>query len=193
MGPEEGITFQGEEGVFEKNLPTQDETEKESKGSFDVKCRNCGRDHFTHKCPFGSSINLPSTELDNMPPALSNQNSNLASINPSSGLPGKYIPPNRRPDFKTTSEDPDRRQEIGIKVTNLPPEAREPDLFELFGAVGRINKVTLPKNMQTGESRCFAYITYVDKQHAYDALKLNNHRYGNFLLAVELSQNKRRY
>ena len=192
VGPETGITYLGDEAAFEKNIPTQEQkSEEKDKGtSFGIKCRTCGREgHFTHKCPFGNEANLapPTASPSNQPPT----STPSPMAQPPASSSGKYVPPSRRvgAEIKTSDDSTgDRRQEAGIKVTNLPPETIEPDLYELFGKIGRVQKVTIPRT-QKGESRCYAYVTFHEKEHAESALKkLHHHRYGNFVLEIELTK-----
>lgn len=79
-----------------------------------------------------------------------------------------------------------RREEATIRVTNLSEDAKEEDLTELFGTIGKIERVFLAKHKDKKASKGFAFITYINRELAAQAIrKLNRHGYDNLLLNVE--------
>lgn len=79
-----------------------------------------------------------------------------------------------------------RREEATIRVTNLSEDVKEEDLTELFGTIGKLERVFLAKHKDKKASKGFAFITYANKELAAQAIrKLNRHGYDNLLLNVE--------
>ncbi|CDJ49718.1 Eukaryotic translation initiation factor 3, putative [Eimeria brunetti] len=79
-----------------------------------------------------------------------------------------------------------RRDEATVRVTNLSEDAKEEDLAELFGTIGKLDRVYLAKHKDKKASKGFAFITYANKELAAQAIrKLNRHGYDNLLLNVE--------
>ncbi|UKK00223.2 eukaryotic translation initiation factor [Theileria orientalis] len=93
----------------------------------------------------------------------------------------KYIPPSRKDGAERRSFD-----ENTIRITNLSEDIKEKDLTELFGKVGRIHRAYLAKYKETQNSKGFAFVTYVNKQDAIEAInRFNRLGYNNLLLNVE--------
>lgn len=79
-----------------------------------------------------------------------------------------------------------RREEATVRVTNLSEDVKEEDLTELFGAVGKLERVFLAKHKDKKASKGYAFITYSNRELAAEAIrKLNRHGYDNLLLNVE--------
>mmetsp|Transcript_49737 Transcript_49737/g.89315 ORF Transcript_49737/g.89315 Transcript_49737/m.89315 type:complete len:224 (+) Transcript_49737:71-742(+) len=77
-------------------------------------------------------------------------------------------------------------QDASLRVFNLADDVREGDLQDLFAACGRLQRVFLAKDMSTGQSKGFAFITYYNKEDAQRAIdKLNGHGYDNLIMKVE--------
>lgn len=82
--------------------------------------------------------------------------------------------------------DARRREEATIRVTNLSEDVKEEDLTELFGTIGKLERVFLAKHKDKKASKGFAFITYANRELAAQAIrKLNRHGYDNLLLNVE--------
>ncbi|KAL8271962.1 hypothetical protein Esti_004086 [Eimeria stiedai] len=76
-----------------------------------------------------------------------------------------------------------RREEATIRVTNLSEDVKEEDLTELFGTIGKLERVFLAKHKDKKASKGFAFITYATRDMAAQAIrKLNRHGYDNLLL-----------
>ena len=124
------------------------------------------------------------------------------------GGAGKYVAPGLRQGAaagtlagrrdvggKLVSADPGRpsyRDDPAVFVNNLSPEATDTDLRELFGRFGRILRANVVRHKFSGESKGMAYINFesqADVQRAIDSL--NKHAYGNLLLAVCWSTEKK--
>lgn len=113
----------------------------------------------------------------------------LAAAAADSSQPGRYLPPSLRgaagDKGKGGGKGDNSGQEASLRVTNLSEDVKEGDLQDLFGQCGRLQRVYLAKDMQTFQSKGFAFITYYNKEDAQKAIdKLNGHGYDNLILQV---------
>jgi len=107
-----------------------------------------------------------------------------------------YVPPSLRGkggeaggDAKGKGKGADQQQEASLRVTNLSEDAKEGDLQDLFGQVGRLQRVYLAKDHETGLSRGFAFVTYYTREDAQKAIaKLHGHGYDNLILQVQFAK-----
>lgn len=82
-----------------------------------------------------------------------------------------------------------QQQEATVRVTNLSEEINDGDLRELFGQVGRLQRVYLARDRDTGAPRGFAFVTYYSRQEAERAIeKLNGHGYDNLIMQVQIAK-----
>jgi translation initiation factor 3 subunit G len=114
-------------------------------------------------------------------------------------IPGRptstYMPPSMRTDGKGGGKgggkDMTAQVEASLRVTNLSEDVREGDLHDLFSSAGRIQRVYLAKDMNTGISRGFAFVTYCNRADAERAIKkLNGFGYDNLILQVQFAKPK---
>lgn len=64
---------------------------------------------------------------------------------------------------------------VRLFVGNLPYDATEQELRELFGAIGQLSSVFLPIDRETGRPRGFAFVEFVERGPAEEAVsRLNN-------------------
>ena len=78
------------------------------------------------------------------------------------------------------------RDENSVRVTNLSEDTREQDLQELFRPFGQVTRVYIAVNRETGESRGFAFVNFVNRDDAQRAInKLDGYGYDNLILRVE--------
>jgi len=106
-----------------------------------------------------------------------------------------YVPPSLRGKGDGGTGDAkgkgkgDQQQEASLRITNLSEDVREGDLQDLFGQVGRLQRVYLAKDLTTGISRGFAFVTYYTREDAQKAIdKLHGHGYDNLILAVQFAK-----
>ena len=111
---------------------------------------------------------------------------------PATGAPGKYVPPSLRgaTDGKGKGKgkggDYQGQQDATLRVFNLSDDVKEGDLQDLFGQCGRLQRVFLAKDMNTFQSKGFAFITYYSREDAQRAIdRLNGHGYDNLIMKVE--------
>lgn len=86
---------------------------------------------------------------------------------------------------KSSSMDSNRDQTT-IRVTNISEETTELDLQKLFEPFGRISRVYLAKDKTTLMSRGFAFVSFVHKHSAEEAMeKLQGYGYDHLILKLE--------
>ena len=115
-----------------------------------------------------------------------------ATTAPATGAPGKYVPPSLRNagDGKGKGKgkvgEYQGQQDATLRVFNLSDDVKEGDLQDLFGQCGRLQRVFLAKDMNTFQSKGFAFITYYNREDAQRAIdRLNGHGYDNLIMKVE--------
>lgn len=68
---------------------------------------------------------------------------------------------------------------VRLFVGNLPYNATEAELRELFSAVGSLAYIYMPANRETGKPRGFAFIEFNNPAHAQEAIRSFNDRLFN--------------
>jgi translation initiation factor 3 subunit G len=114
-----------------------------------------------------------------------------AAAAPGAAQEGKYLPPSLRGkgDGKGGKDSKGPDQEASLRITNLSESCREGDLQDLFSTIGRLQRVYLAKDLATGLSRGFAFVTYYTREDAQKAIdKLNKHPYDNLILQVQFAK-----
>lgn len=150
-----------------------------------IKCRTCGGDHFTSKCPFKDTLISDSTNA-----------SAAATPEPADdGVPGKYVPRHLRKDANGNlpSRESTRDDSTTLKISQLNSFVDE-DLLrnELLAKFGPLQRVTIVRNRETGESRGFAYVSFATEGLAEQALNtLNGKGYHSLILHLEWSKKKK--
>lgn len=145
-----------------------------------IKCRTCGGDHFTSKCPFKDTL-IGETNSASSTPELAE---------PGLSLTGKYVPRHLRKDASgnTVARDPGSRDDTNtLKVSQLNSIVDEDMLRnELFAKYGPLQRAIVVRNRETGESRGFAYVTFMSEHRAEEALRdLNGKGYHSLILHLE--------
>lgn len=78
-----------------------------------------------------------------------------------------------------------------LRVTNISEETQENDLRELFGAFGRVARVYVGRDRETGIGKGFAFVSFEDRAVAQRAMeKLNGKGYDNLILSVQWSRKR---
>lgn len=73
-----------------------------------------------------------------------------------------------------------------VRVSNLPEEATESDLQELFKPFGKVVRTFLAKDKTKQVSRGFAFVTFANKEDAQRAIwGVNDYGYNHLILKVE--------
>jgi translation initiation factor 3 subunit G len=196
---DQGVTAVSVEEIFLERVRVQSKSEMEklsdplaamaASGTSLLVCRICGKkgDHWTAKCPYkdlAASKGLTVGEkLDDGPGGGGSGDVRKA------GAPG-YVPPSMRAGAKGGESMGDSmrkpRDENSVRVTNLSEDTREADLQELFRPFGQVTRVYVAINRETGESRGFAFVNFVNRDDAQRAIdKLDGYGYDNLILRCE--------
>ncbi|OAQ95821.1 hypothetical protein LLEC1_05081 [Akanthomyces lecanii] len=124
-----------------------------------VKCRICNGEHFTARFKKGSYV----------PPAL---RGGAASASAMAG--SKY---GERDDLAT------------LRVTNVSEMAEEGELRDMFERFGRVTRVFLAKDRDTGMAKGFAFISFADRGDAVKACnKMDGFGFKHLILRVEFAK-----
>ncbi|KAJ7158720.1 hypothetical protein C8R46DRAFT_1290680 [Mycena filopes] len=76
-----------------------------------------------------------------------------------------------------------------LRVTNLSEDTQENDLRELFGIFGRVARVFVGRDRETGAGKGFAFVSFEERAVAQKAMeKVNGKGYDNLILSVQWSQ-----
>jgi translation initiation factor 3 subunit G len=160
-----------------------------------IKCRFCKGDHWSAKCPHKDLLQ----DKMSFDVASSKDSSSLASGGPG-GSKTAYVPPSMRAGasaggsaasrpgskFSDFGKGPGNKDDWTVRVSNLPEEATENDLMELFKPFGKVNRVFLAKDKNKQISRGFAFVTFMIKEDAQRAIwGVNDYGYNHLILKVE--------
>lgn len=70
-----------------------------------------------------------------------------------------------------------------LRVTNVSEDAVEDDLRDLFSRFGRVARVFIGKDRETGIGKGYAFVSYEDRTHAQKAIdKMNG--FGASILTI---------
>lgn len=153
-----------------------------------IKCRLCGGDHFTSKCPFKGTLGGDASKPD------ASQDS--APVESAPGAPSKYVPRHLRKDAEGNlpARDQNTRDDsTTLKISQLNSIVDEDMLRnELLARYGPFERVTIVRNRETGESRGFSYVSFATEAAAERALNdLNGKGYHSLILHIEWSKKKK--
>lgn len=112
---------------------------------------------------------------------------------PAPSTTGKYVPPSMRAGASRAGESmrgPGNREDLPtLRVTNISEDTQENDLRELFGVFGRISRVYVGRDRETGAGKGFAFVSFEDRAAAEKAQeKVNGKGYDNLILSVQWSR-----
>ncbi|KAL0958503.1 hypothetical protein HGRIS_000645 [Hohenbuehelia grisea] len=181
------------EATPEQNVKTQ----LAKAGAGKVVCRLCKGDHFTAKCPYKDTLagleGADSAGLgaddDNLPPADAPP---AAPSGAGASTGGKYVPPSMRGAGRGAGETmrgSNRDDLPTLRVTNVSEDTQENDLRELFGNFGRVARVYVGRDRETGAGKGFAFVSFEDRANAQRAMeKVHGMGYDNLILSVQWSQ-----
>ncbi|GAA6023133.1 hypothetical protein JCM10207_005735 [Rhodosporidiobolus poonsookiae] len=156
-----------------------------------VTCRYCGGSHFTARCPYKDTLGAALGGDDDAPPADGPSASDDPSAARAAG--GKYVPPSMRAGGGRVGEtmNSGRPELPTLRVTNLSEDATDSDMWELFGRFanrGRINRIYVGKDQETGLCKGFGFVSFEDRADAEAAMaKVHGLPYDHLILQVQWS------
>lgn len=175
--------------------PSAEESARNQLAGKKIVCRYCRGNHFTTRCPYKDTLGPAVGEgLDDAPgnPAL-NDPSNPAVAASAGSRTGRYVPPSQREGgsrFGPMAMGGGSRDELPtLRVTNLSEEVEEDDLRQLFGRFGRVTRVFVGRDRETGRGKGFAFVSFelfADADQARQ--KVDGFGYANLILSVKWSQ-----
>lgn len=206
-GPDLSTTTVGENIVFrpsanwKANAKEEEAPENKLKDQLKdkkVACRICKGDHFTARCPFKDT--LPPLEDLDAAPAAEAETVDLSSATTDAN--GRYIAPHLRgkggkaPAGESMAGsggskfgDRERDDLATLRVTNVSEFAEEQDLRDMFERFGRVTRVFLAKDRETGRAKGFAFVSFADRGDAAKACeKMDGFGYGHLILRVEFAK-----
>ena len=122
-----------------------------------------------------------------------------AAAAPAATPGGKYVPPSMRGGGRGPGEAMGRpggsRDDLPtLRVTNISEDTQENDLRELFGAFGRIARVYVGRDRETGAGKGFAFVSFEEKSVAQKAMeKMHGRGYDNLILNIQWSRTSAPY
>lgn len=138
-----------------------------------IVCRTCGKkgDHWTSKCPFKDLAIAKGFSVGGEKPP-TDDDMGVPGMSAGPGGKGSYVPPSMRGGAKGNEGESMRRgrDDNSIRVTNLSEDTREQDLQELFRPFGAISRIYVAFDRETGLSRGFAFINFVNRYGCVDML-----------------------
>lgn len=215
-GPAADTTSVGENIIFRPSASWRKDAKDESKDpnaaalkdklkDKKVKCRICNGEHFTARCPYkdtmapvgetaggldgddeegkaggggggGGAGGLGDKKGSYVPPALRGDRGAAAGerMGGPGGASGKY---GDRDDFAT------------LRVTNVSELAEEQELRDMFERFGRVTRVFLAKDRETGLAKGFAFVSFADRTDAVKACeKMDGFGFKHLILRVEFAK-----
>ncbi|KAG0145384.1 hypothetical protein CROQUDRAFT_575556 [Cronartium quercuum f. sp. fusiforme G11] len=156
-----------------------------------ITCRLCQGDHFTASCPYKETLgnvlggDTAAEEIQDAPAV--NQSSGGGT---GGGASGKYVPPSQRLDANKRGAGDSMQQKSNnrddlptLRVTNLSEDVQESDLWDLFARFGRISRIYVGKDQETGLCKGFAFVSFEDRNEAEKAMKkINGLPYDHLIL-----------
>ncbi|OQO02607.1 Eukaryotic translation initiation factor 3 subunit G [Cryoendolithus antarcticus] len=177
-------------GVQEK--APEEEKKNDALKKMQIKCRICSGDHFTTKCPFKDSMAAPEEGTGEG----AGGEGGGDGIDAAGGLgstTGAYVPIHLRNGRKGEGERMggkfERDDLATLRVTNVSELAEEQDLRDMFERHGRVTRVFLAKDRETGRAKGFAFVSYADRADAARACeRMDGYGFGHLILRVEFAK-----
>ncbi|KAK0743733.1 RNA recognition domain-containing protein [Schizothecium vesticola] len=208
VGPAPDTTSVGENIIFKPSTNWRKDAKDEGKDANSqamkdklkdkkVKCRICNGEHFTARCPY----------KDTMAPVGENAGGSQADADEreagpagpgaaGAGKKGSYVPPALRGgpgggagERMGGSKYGERDDLATLRVTNVSEMAEENELRDMFERFGRVTRVFLAKDRDTGLAKGFAFISFADRTDAVKACaKMDGYGFKHLILRVEFAK-----
>ncbi|KAL8293438.1 hypothetical protein RQP46_000139 [Phenoliferia psychrophenolica] len=199
-GPDTATTVIGENVRLKLQAGGQkkDEVEEDENAALRAKlaskkitCRLCQGDHYTTRCPYKETLGGVLGDSADAEGAGGDMDTTGQSASDIRANGGKYVPVHMRAGTKGAGESMNNRNRDDLptlRVTNLSEDATDADLWELFARFGKINRIYLGKDQDTGLCKGFAFVSFESKAEAEKAMgKINGLPYDHLILACAWS------
>jgi len=201
-GPASDTTSVGENIIFRPstNWRKDAKEEKTEAGSMKdklkdkkVKCRICGQEHFTARCPFKDTMAPVGEETAGAESGAGPADASDAPGGLGSGK-SSYVPPHLRGAAAGSGDRMgggkyERDDLATLRVTNVSEMAEEQELRDMFERFGRVTRVFLAKDRETGLAKGFAFISFQDRSDAAKACeKMDGFGFKHLILRVEFAK-----
>jgi len=102
----------------------------------------------------------------------------------------KYVPPSRRAGGGAGESMNRSRDDLPtLRVTNVSEDATDEDLRELFSKFGKVFRVYIGRDRETGVGKGYAFVSFEDRAIAEKAMrKVHGMGYDNLILNVQWSR-----
>ncbi|KAM0083044.1 translation initiation factor eIF3 subunit g [Fusarium odoratissimum] len=158
-----------------------------------VKCRICNGQHFTARCPYKDTMApIGETGAADVAAGMGDEPS-AAGAGAAGAKKGSYVPPALRGDRgageRMGSKFGERDDFATLRVTNVSEMAEEQELRDMFERFGRVTRVFLAKDRDTGMAKGFAFISFADRGDAVKACaKMDGFGFKHLILRVEFAK-----
>ncbi|KAG7416209.1 eukaryotic translation initiation factor 3 subunit G-domain-containing protein [Fusarium sp. MPI-SDFR-AT-0072] len=158
-----------------------------------VKCRICNGQHFTARCPYKDTMApIGETGAADVAAGMGDESS-AAGAGAAGAKKGSYVPPALRGNGgageRMGSKFGERDDFATLRVTNVSEMAEEQELRDMFERFGRVTRVFLAKDRETGMAKGFAFISFADRGDAVKACaKMDGFGFKHLILRVEFAK-----
>ncbi|OTB05493.1 hypothetical protein M426DRAFT_319757 [Hypoxylon sp. CI-4A] len=207
-GPQMDTTSVGENIIFRLSTNWRKDTKDEAKDANanamkeklkdkTVKCRICNGEHFTARCPYKDTMAPVGAEGGaDVAAGMGDELSANGAGTAGAGKKGSYVPPALRGDRGAAggermggSKYGERDDFATLRVTNVSEMAEEQELRDMFERFGRVTRVFLAKDRETGLAKGFAFISFADRNEAVKACsKMDGYGFKHLILRVEFAK-----
>ncbi|CAJ2512877.1 Uu.00g009960.m01.CDS01 [Anthostomella pinea] len=163
-----------------------------------VKCRICNGEHFTARCPYKDTMAPVGAEGAAGDVAAGMGDDEQPGVGAAgAGKKGSYVPPAMRGGPGGSAAAGERmggkygeRDDLAtLRVTNVSEMAEEGELRDMFERFGRVTRVFLAKDRDTGLAKGFAFISFADRGDAVKAAaKMDGYGFKHLILRVEFAK-----
>ncbi|KAF5020777.1 hypothetical protein F66182_7205 [Fusarium sp. NRRL 66182] len=204
-GPAPDTTSVGENIIFRPSVNWR-KAEKEETGDAaaesmkdklkdkQVKCRICNGQHFTARCPYKDTMApIGESGAADVAAGMGDEPGAAAAAAGPGAKKGSYVPPALRGDRgageRMGSKFGERDDLATLRVTNVSEMAEEGELRDMFERFGRVTRVFLAKDRETGMAKGFAFISFADRGDAVKACaKMDGFGFKHLILRVEFAK-----
>lgn len=206
VGPQSDTTSVGENIIFRLSTNWKQDTKEEAKDAQanamkdklkdkTVKCRICNGEHFTARCPYKDTM-APVGAEGAADPAAGMGDEPPSGEGGLGAKKGSYVPPALRNGGGAAGAGERMGGKFGerddfatLRVTNVSEMAEEGELRDMFERFGRVTRVFLAKDRETGMAKGFAFISFVDREDAVKACnKMDGYGFKHLILRVEFAK-----